>query len=126
MRRFIALAIAAIAAMFVLVGCVQDSTANVKVIGDNVALLPEGGTMVLHKSGKYGYTWLITYNGESTVHFHKGSNFGDTDVDITADSEGKEVAFETGGLLTPNMYVSRRSDDAVNVRWDDGLTFQAA
>ena len=130
MKRTIALALAAIAAMFVLVGCISipDSTPSVQVVGDNVARLPAGNTMVLHKGGKGIYTWIITYNGKSTVHFYREGNLfqDDINVDITVDDVDKEVAFQTSGLWTPDMYVSRRSDGAVNVRWDDGLAFQTA
>ncbi len=123
MKRFIALALAAVAAMFVLVGCTADSSSGVVVIGDNVAKLPAGETMVLHRnSGKSGYTWFITYDGGSTVHFFKDNIFDDDNIDIELLSSG-ETKFDPGwGAL--NMWVSRNSDTAVAVRWEDGLVFQ--
>ena len=125
MKRIIALAFAAIAAMFVLAGCVQDSSHGVRVVGDNVARLPVGETMVLHHGGKGAYTWVITYDGKSKVHFHRDNLFGDDDVDITPGRAGEEVKFDPGWLAL-DMWVSRRTDDAVDVRWEDGLVFQAA
>lgn len=125
MRRIIALALAAIAAMFVLTGCVQDSSRGVRVVGDNVARLPVGETMILHHPGKGAYTWVITYDGKSKVHFHRDNLFGDDDVDISIGEVGNEVKFDPGWLAL-DMWASRRADGAANVRWEDGLDFQAA
>ena len=121
MRRFIALAVAAIAAMFILVGCGPNSTQGVQVVGDNIARLPVGETMVLHREGKGSFDWIITYGGGSSVHFFRDLTFSDDDVDITLGDE--EVKYDPGWAEV-DLWVSRRSDHAVNIRWEDGLTFE--
>ena len=125
MRKSIILApIAAFIAMLVLVGCGADSTRGVQVVGDNIAKLPAGETMVLHKNGKYGFDWIITYDeSKSNVHFYADHTLSDDNVDIHVGNIGQEVLFDTG-WGTPDMWVSRRDNDSVNIRWEDGLVFQ--
>lgn len=115
------LAIVALAA--ILSACAGNSTSGVHVVGHNTARLPVGETMVLYKGGKSARTWDITYDGRSTVHFHCEELFC-SDMDITVDDIGVEIKAD-GGLFQQDMYVTKRSENAVDVRWDWGLDFQA-
>lgn len=125
MKRSIAVVIAAMVAMLTLAGCtsIPESTERVKVIGKNLALLPAGETMILHSEGEYPFTWIITYNGGSTVNFFREKDFAkDDNVDITVPFHG-EKKFDPG-FMELDMWASRQSETAVGIRWEFGLDFQ--
>lgn len=121
MRRILALVVLVFAAMFALSGCAADSSAGVKVVGDNIANLPAGDTMVVYKPGKYTYSYTITFDGESTVKFVPDGLFM-SDGTITVAAVGQPVAYEVDDLFMADFIVTKRDDRSVDVQWPSGLT----
>ena len=123
MNRSIKWVIACIALLLALAACAPDSTSGVQVIGDNVARLPAGETMVLYKPSKMQQTWRITYDGDSTVNFACDEILCPDRVAILG-RVGEKVSVSSNSILQGDFYASRRSDGAVNVEWPFGLGFQ--
>ena len=123
MKRLPAALLTILFAVVALSACVADSTSGVRVVGDNLAVLPAGDTMVLYKGGKSIRTVTITYDGYSTVKFACDDLFCD-DKTATIDDSGKKVEVDSQMLFTDSYYVWRASNDAVYVQWPYGLDIQ--
>lgn len=110
-------------ALLALTACVASSTSGVQVVGDNIARLEQGDTMVVHKGGKGARTWHITYDGDSTVTFDC-QQWLCTDQSGTLGAVGQRVKVDNPGIMNGDFYVTRRDDEAVSVEWPWGLGIQ--
>lgn len=102
-------------------GC-ASSTSGVKVVGDNVLLLPTGERAELTETvGKTRRTWKITFDGRQTVHFECTALCPDHEVAVPNIGD---KATAPSSFLKDDFVVTRTSSDAVKVSWPWGINLR--
>lgn len=120
-----AVALLVVGVVILVVGRVNtpNSTAGVRDLGNNVAVLPAGEVFVLtHKVGKERKVYKITYDGKDTVYFRCESTFC-TDVGpVTLCGVGCTVDTYKG--LWDKFQTTLQSDGTVMIKWPWGWKYR--